>query len=255
MAVLFSALPGKATTMKRLFLFSVFAAALAVASFNAQAAEPSVFQVAESTVVSAAAESDEATIEQFHGQRTSFTSSLSETPACGAGSCGAGDRTPSQACDGGSADSLGGCPLFSDEPLLGFLKNQQIGDCWTVSVGGQLRYRYMNEDNRLRPGGPGKSTYDLWRFTPHIKLQQGDAFTAYVEAIDASIFNEELPVTGIDENRSDLLQVYGDFKIAEGDEGTLRGRVGRQFLKYGTQHLVSPLAWSNTFRNFEGVRL
>lgn len=255
LVILFSALPGKATTMKRLFSFSVFAATLAVASFNAQATEPSVFQVSESSVVSAAAESAEATIEQFHGQQTSFISSLSETPACGAGSCGAGDRTPSQACDGGGADALNGCPLFSDEPLLGFLKNQPIGDCWTVSVGGQLRYRYMNEDDRLRPGGPGKSTYDLWRVTPHIELKRGDAFTAYVEAIDASIFNEELPVTGIDENRSDLLQIYADFKIAEGDEGTLRGRVGRQFLKYGSQHLVSPLGWSNTFRNFEGVRL
>jgi hypothetical protein len=101
LVILFSALPGKATTMKRLFSFSVFAATLAVASFNAQATEPSVFQVSESSVVSAAAESAEATIEQFHGQQTSFISSLSEAPACGAGSCGAGDRTLSQACDGG----------------------------------------------------------------------------------------------------------------------------------------------------------
>jgi hypothetical protein len=86
-------------------------------------------------------------------------------------------------------------------------------------------------------------------------LKQGDAFTAYVEAIDASIFNEELPVTGIDENRSDLLQFYADFNIAGREDGTLRGRVGRKFLKYGSQHLVSPRGWSNTFRNFEGVKL
>jgi hypothetical protein len=248
--IFFSALPGKATTMKRLFSFSVFAATIAISSFKAQASEPSVFRVTESPVVSAVSESAEARIEQFHGQQASFISSLSEAPVCGVGSCGAGDRTPSQACDGGSADSFSGCPLFSDEPLLGFLKNQPIGDCWTISVGGELRYRYMNEDDRLRPGGPGKSTYDLWRLTPHVELKRGDAFTAYVQAIDASIFNEELPVTGIDENRSDLLQVYGDFKIAEGEDGTLRGRVGRQFLQYGTQHLVSPLGWSNTFRNF-----
>jgi hypothetical protein len=88
-----------------------------------------------------------------------------------------------------------------------------------------------------------------------IELKQGDAFTAYVEAIDASIFNEELPVTGIDENRSDLLQFYADFNIAGREDGTLRGRVGRKFLKYGSQHLVSPRGWSNTFRNFEGVKL
>jgi hypothetical protein len=243
--------------MKRLFSFSVFAATLALASYTVQASEPSVFQVSESPVVSAGAESVDAAIEQFHGQQTSFINSLSQASACGVGSCGAGDRTPSQACDGGNADPLSSCPLFSDEPLLGFMKNQPIGDCWTVSVGGQLRYRYMDESNRLRPTGgrQNSSTYDLWRFTPHIELKRGEEFTAYVQAIDASIFNEELPVTGIDENRSDLLQVYGDFKIAEGEEGTLRGRVGRQFLQYGTQHLVSPLGWSNTFRNFEGVKL
>ena len=241
--------------MKRLFSMSIFAASIALAGASAQANEPSVFPVSEISAVPALAESADEVASQFHGQQTSYTSVLAETAACGAGSCGAGSREPSQGCDGGMNYLTGGCPLFSDEPLLGFLKDQPIGDCWTISLGGELRYRYMNETDRLRPGGPGQSTYDLWRFTPHIELKRGDAFTAYVEAIDASIFNEELPVTGIDENRSDLLQVYGDFKIAEGEDGILRGRVGRQFLNYGSQHLVSPLAWSNTFRNFEGVRL
>ena len=143
------------------------------------------------------------------------------------------------------------CPLFGDEPLLGFLKGQPLADCWTYSVGGQLRFRYMDEENRLRPGGPGTSTYNLWRFTPHLEVKRGDDFTGYVQAIDASIFNQDLPVTGIDENRADLLQYYVDFKVAEG----LRFRYGRQFLKYGSQHLVSPLGWSNTYRNFEGFKL
>ena len=237
--------------MKRLFSIGIFAASLALSASNAHANDPSVFPVAEIPSAPAAEEFlPDVSLGQFDGQQTSFTSSLTEAPACGPGSCGA-----SQGCDGGESDPFGGCSLLSDEPLLGFLKNQPIGCDWTLSVGGELRYRYMDESDRLRPGGPGQSTYDLWRFTPHIELKQGDAFTAYVEAIDASIFNEELPVTGIDENRSDLLQFYADFKIAEGGDGTLRGRVGRQFLKYGSQHLVSPLGWSNTFRNFEGVKL
>ncbi len=246
--------------MKCLFSISVFAACMVLAGVSANADEPSEFPVSEISTAPAIAESEDELAGRFHGQQTSFTSALAESPACGTGSCGAGkcgtgSCGASQGCDGGGSTS--GCPLFSDEPLLGFLKNQPIGDCWTVSVGGQLRYRYMDESNRLRPTGgrSNSSTYDLWRITPHIELKRGDAFTAYVEAIDASIFNEELPVTGIDENRADLLQVYGDFRIAEGDDGTLRGRVGRQFLKYGSQHLVSPLAWANTFRNFEGVRL
>ena len=158
------------------------------------------------------------------------------------------------ACLGDVCGASNACPLFGDEPLLGFLKGQPLADCWTYSVGGQLRYRYMDEDNRLRPGGPGRSTYNLWRFTPFLQVQRGDDFTGYVQAIDASIFNQDLPITGIDQNRADLLQYYIDVKVAEGD-GDLRFRYGRQFLKYGSQHLVSPLAWSNTFRNFEGFKL
>ncbi|NQV28855.1 MAG: alginate export family protein [Rhodopirellula sp.] len=237
--------------MKRLFSMAIFATSLALSASGSQASEPSVFPVAEIPNVPASEEPlSDVLLGQFHGQPASFTRSLAEASACGEGSCGA-----SQGCDGGLSNSLDGCPLFSDEPLLGFLKNQPIGDCWTWSVGGELRYRYMDEAGRLRPGGPGRTTYDLWRFTPYVELKQGDAFTAYVRAIDASIFNAELPVTSIDENRSDLLQFYADFRIAEGEEGTLRGRVGRQFLQYGSQHLVSPLGWGNTFRNFEGVKL
>tara|TARA_R110002072_G_scaffold155657_2_gene306049 strand:+ start:84039 stop:85817 length:1779 start_codon:yes stop_codon:yes gene_type:complete len=241
----------KANPMKRLFSMAIFAASLALSTTGTRASEPSIFPVTEIPSAPAAEETQsDDLIGKFHSQQTSFTSLLAEAPACGSGTCGA-----SQGCDGGSSGSLDGCPLFSDEPLLGSLKNMQIGCDWTLSVAGELRYRYMDEEGRLRPGGAARTTYDLWRFTPSIELKQGDAFTAFVQAIDASIFNEELPITGIDENRSDLLQFYADFKIAEGEDGTLRGRVGRQFLQYGSQHLVSPLGWSNTFRNFEGVKL
>ena len=237
--------------MKRLFSMGIFAGSIALSTWSAQAGDASVFPVHDVPNAPAAEESlSDDLLGQFHAQPASFTNSLSEAPACTSGNCGA-----SQGCDGGSCESTMGCPLFSDEPLLGFLKNQPIGDCWTWSVSAELRYRYMDEAGRLRPGGPARTTYDLWRFTPGIELKRGDDFTAFVQAIDASIFNEELPVTAIDENRSDLLQFYGDFKIAEGEEGTLRGRVGRQFLQYGSQHLVSPLAWANTFRNFEGAKL
>lgn len=242
--------------MKRLFSMGVCAGGIVLSALSVQAADPAAVPVVEIPSVPAAKEtSADDLLGQFHSQQTSFTSVLAEPPACGAASCGARSCGASQACDDGSGDPFAGCPLFGDEPLLGFLKNQPVGDCWTWSVGGELRYRYMDESDRLRPGGPGTSTYNLWRFTPHLELKRGDAFTAYVQAIDASIFGEDLPITGIDENRSDLLQFYADFKIADGEEGTLRGRVGRQFLKYGSQHLVSPLGWSNTFRNFEGVRL
>ncbi len=162
----------------------------------------------------------------------------------------------------GGCDSINGCDkgwcsgLLCGDSFLGGLKNQKMGP-FTYSIGGALRYRYLDESNRLRPPLTGRdSSYNQWRFTPHLEIKYGDQFTGYVEAIDAPTFNEDLPLLPIDENRFDLLQYYTDFKIFDSCCGEkIRVRTGRQFLKYGSQHLISPLAWSNTYRNFEGVKV
>ncbi|GEM_PF-1065441 len=156
-------------------------------------------------------------------------------------------------CDGTIDDWLD--DLDSDRPLLADFRNVCLGNGVTASVGGEARFRHMNEDMRLRPGGPARSTYDLWRIVPHLELKYGECITGYVQAIDASIFNEDLPVTAIDRNRADLLQYYVDVALGDVGCGTVHARGGRQFLKYGSQHLISPLAWGNTYRNFEGVKL
>ncbi|QDU36994.1 hypothetical protein Mal4_12970 [Maioricimonas rarisocia] len=149
----------------------------------------------------------------------------------------------------------GDCWLESDKPALHMLRNQPLFGELTGSVGGELRYRYLNENNRLRPGGPGRSSYNQWRFAPFMEAKYGDWVTGHVQAIDSSTFNAELPELPIDENRADLLQYYVDLKVWEfGDSDPLRFRYGRQLLKYGAQRLVSPLGWSNTYRNFEGYR-
>lgn len=131
------------------------------------------------------------------------------------------------------------------------------GDCddsW-ISFGGELRYRYMDEDNRLRPGGPGRSTYDLWRWRNYVDARFSKSFRVYVEMIDASIFDNELPVTGIDKNRWDLQNYFFDLQVGELGEQPVFFRYGRQELLYGNQRLVSPLDWANTRRNFEGFKL
>ncbi len=147
--------------------------------------------------------------------------------------------------------------LTSDDKLLAPLQGQKILDDWTYSVGGSLRYRYIDERNRLRPPLPaGRSTYSQWRFNPYFELKYTDLVTAYIEGIDASTFGNELPQVAIDENRMDLLQAYIDLNLMDFDgDGSLHYRYGRQFLNYGSQHLVSPLGWGNTFRNFEGHKL
>ncbi len=143
----------------------------------------------------------------------------------------------------------------------GGLKNMEFIDglgCFdgsSLSFGGQLRHRYHDENNRLRPGGPGRSTYDLYRWRNWLDFRTGDSFRIHVEMIDASIFNNELPVTGIDKNRWDIQNAYIDLKIAELDGTPLVLRAGRQELLFGAQRLVSPLDFANTRRNFEGFQL
>jgi hypothetical protein len=144
--------------------------------------------------------------------------------------------------------------LCRDEPLLQCLRKQRLWGDWKYSVGGEFRYRYMDEQNRLRPAGTVRDTYNLWRIAPFLEVGN-DQVTGYVQAIDASIFDNEIAEVPIDRNRADLLQYYLDFSLWDADDGQLRFRAGRQFLQYGSQHLVSPLGWANTYRNFEGFRL
>ena len=146
--------------------------------------------------------------------------------------------------------------IAGDKPLLKDLKNQNIGD-FSYSVGGELRYRHMNERNRLRPGGPGISNYDLWRFTPYLHLSYNERVGGYIQAIDASMFGLDAPyaATPIDVNRTDLLQAYVELNLGELGDGKLKYRYGRQLLQYGGERLLSPLGWANTMRNFEGHKL
>lgn len=158
-------------------------------------------------------------------------------------------------CTSGARGWLDG--LCENGPALDCLKGRK--SCWnddlTYSIGGEIRYRYMDERNRLRPmGALRRDTYDLWRVTPFMELKYRDWITGYVQAIDASIFENDISRLPIDENRADLLQYYVDLNLFDSGHGDLHYRYGRQFLKYGGQHLVSPLGWANTYRNFQGHR-
>jgi hypothetical protein len=125
---------------------------------------------------------------------------------------------------------------------------------FVLSTGGEIRHRFMSQDNRLQPGGPGQDTYQLWRWRHYFDLKAGDRLRFYLEGIDAESFGEDLPIQQTDVNRWDLLNAFVDVKVFDTDSGTHTLRYGRQELLFGRQRLVSPLDWSNTRRNFEGFR-
>lgn len=127
-------------------------------------------------------------------------------------------------------------------------------ECFSFSTGGEIRHRYMHEDNRLRPGGPGQQGNHLIRWRHYVDLKYSDCLRGYVEGIDASNHGNELPNQAIDENRWDLLNAFFDVTFLEDDFGKHTIRYGRQELLFGRQRFVSPLDWGNTRRNFEGVR-
>jgi hypothetical protein len=146
---------------------------------------------------------------------------------------------------------------LKDMPLDGVLP-WDLGEDARLSVGGELRYRYMNEVNRLRApfeNNGGRSTYDLIRWRQYFDLKHSDWVRVYVEGIDASINHANLPITGIDVNRWDLENAFVDLKILERDDKPVWLRVGRQEMNFGSQRLISALDWANTRRNFEGLRI
>ena len=183
-----------------------------------------------------------------------------DTAGCAEEGCaeeGCGENVAGEGCDYQLSDVESWFSgIAGDEPFLPGLKDQKVGDL-TYSLGGEVRYRHMNERNRFRPGGPGQSSYELWRFTPWLKADYNGLIGGYVQAIDASMFGLDAPYTPtqIDVNRADLLQYYAELNLGESGDGKLTYRYGRQFLQYGGQRLLSSLAWANTFRNFEGHKL
>lgn len=145
---------------------------------------------------------------------------------------------------------------FKDVPLGG-LMDWEGAEETRISAGGEIRWRSMNEVNRLRPPFllQDRSVYDLIRWRNYLDLKHSDWVRIYVEMIDAEIFNNDLPATGIDRNRWDLQNAFVDLKVLERDDKPVWLRVGRQELTFGSQRLVSPLDWANTRRNFQGIRL
>jgi hypothetical protein len=135
------------------------------------------------------------------------------------------------------------------------LKQMQWGDCWTVDMGGQYRARYQGERNFRGFGLTGvDDDFLLHRTRLFMNAKYGDNLRFYGEYLDAESNYENFPSRAIEVNRSDMLNLFGDWKFFEGPQGDLTFRMGRQELLYGNQRLISPLDWANTRRTFDGAK-
>jgi len=137
---------------------------------------------------------------------------------------------------------------------LDFTKRIHLGDDWLLSVGGEERFRYMNEvDSRLNKAG-ADNNYDLMRTRVYTDLWYKDVFRVYAEFLSANISNQNLPPAPIDQVRPTMLNLFFDLKVFELDDNPIYIRGGRQELLYGSERLISPLDWANTQRTFQGVK-
>ncbi|MCP4190049.1 MAG: alginate export family protein [Planctomycetaceae bacterium] len=125
--------------------------------------------------------------------------------------------------------------------------------CGKLDLGGQFRSRYHYEQG-MKGQQRFLNTTDefmLTRMRLFANYEASDSLRFYAEGIYADSGHEFFPARGIDENHSDLLNLFVDVKLTD----RLTARVGRQERLYGAQRVVSPLDWANTRRTFEGVRL
>ncbi len=148
-------------------------------------------------------------------------------------------------------------PCYTDHHFGEDLKRLCIldGALGTMDIGGQYRARYHGENNMRGSGLTGRDdNFLLHRTRLYSNWEISDRFRVYGEMIDAESNYENFTPRAIEVNRADMLNLFADAKLFDGNQGDLFLRYGRQELLFGNQRTVSPLDWANTRRTFEGVK-
>jgi hypothetical protein len=146
-------------------------------------------------------------------------------------------------------------PCYNDHWFGDALKRNCLGECASWDIGGQYRLRQQSENNFRGAGLTGRNDdFLLHRTRLYANVEYSDLWRVYAEMIDAESNFENFPPRSIEVNRTDMLNLFGDYKYFTGSAGDAWARVGRQELQYGAQRLVSPLDWANTRRTFDGYK-
>jgi hypothetical protein len=147
-------------------------------------------------------------------------------------------------------------PLYCDWHPGEQFKRVCVDDCVRLDVGGQYRMRYHSEHNIRGLGYTGRDDdFLLHRLRLFANAEIGQIGRVYVEGIYAESAFEDFAPRAIEVNRGDLLNAFGELNLWQCCDESLKLRVGRQELLYGSERLISPLDWANTRRTFDGAKL
>ncbi len=135
------------------------------------------------------------------------------------------------------------------------VKQMHLKDDWTLSLGGEFRFRLESETNKAFGSiRHGSDTFQLYRFFTHADFRYQDNFRLFIQGVSVFDENRNLAPRGIDENKWDLHQFFFDVK-PWGKKVPLTVRVGRQELSYGSERIISAFDWGNVRRRFDGVKI
>jgi hypothetical protein len=129
-----------------------------------------------------------------------------------------------------------------------------VDENWLLSMGGEVRWRYMSQFNTPQLNNKG-NTNDLFRQRLYTDLWFTPAFRFYAEFLSAQTLFQDAPPPPGYQNLTSFLNLFLEAKLGEIGQGPVYVRAGRQELLFGSQRLVSPIPWLNTLRTFDGVRL
>jgi hypothetical protein len=132
----------------------------------------------------------------------------------------------------------------------------QGNSAWSLSLGGETRWRYEQFRNPGFGAQPkDRSGYLLqrhllhtdWNFGPRARL-----FVEFQSGLEKGRLGGPRPT---DENRLDVHQAFVDVTWGRASRGTLTLRTGRHEVAFGAGRLISAAEGLNVRRSFDGLRL
>jgi hypothetical protein len=127
---------------------------------------------------------------------------------------------------------------------------------WYLSLGGEIRERYERFHNPLwgqQPQSP--DGYALQRYLLFGDLHLGEHWRIFSELM--SVWENgrfPRPRPQIDQDQLDFAQFFVDYALHFGSDRTLTLRIGRQWLIYGSQRMISDRYGPNVPLPFDGAR-